>query len=251
MLRALLVSASIVVVQAGPYAQARGRAAAPRPRDTTVRVTVRTPDGTSIDGAHLTLSGDRSGEFSTAGAGLVLIPNLADGTYRIHCEKDGFVTLEREFAVKGGTPSSIELVLTPQPAPPPPPPPKPAAPAADEKAAGQPVSVVITDFIDKNFIGREPIKESVLACTSLEVVRLLQVREAIGPHAHAEGEESIYVVAGEGAARIGAGTVALKPSSLIVVPRHLSHQIERRGKNPLILISTLAGEPCAAATPSK
>lgn len=250
MLRALLVTASIVVLQAGPYAQGRGRAAAPAPRETTVRVMVRGSDGTSIDGAHVSLSGDRSGDFATAGAGLVIIPNLTDGTYRVHCEKEGFVSLEREFIVKGGTPASIDLVLNRLP-PPPPPPPKPAAPSRAAAPAGPPVSVVIADFVDRNFIGREPIKESILACKPLETVRLLQMREAIAAHAHADGDESIYVIAGEGSARIGEEVIALKPSSLVVVPRGLSHQIERRGKNPLIMMSTLTGEPCADAAASK
>lgn len=251
MFRALVVTTSIVVFQAGPFAQGRGRAAAPAPRETTVRVMVHGSDGSSIDGARLNLSGDGSGDFTTAGAGLVIIPNLTDGTYRIHCEKDGFVTLEREFAVKGGTPSSIDLVLKALPPAPPPAPPKASAQAPDLVSSGAPVNVVLADFVDHNFIGREPIKESVLACKPREVVRLLQMREAVAAHAHAEGDELIYVVAGEGSARVGEDQFALKPSSLLVVPRGLSHQIERRGKNPLIVMSTLTGEACADAPTTK
>jgi hypothetical protein len=213
-------------------------------------VLVRGADGTSIDGARVSLSGGASAEFTTAGAGLVIIPNLADGTYRVRCEKDGFVTLEREFTTKAGAPESIELVMTSLPAATPPPPP-PAPIVEPTMPAGAPVSMVIADFVDRNFIGREPIKESILACKPLETVRLLQMREAIAAHAHAEGDELIYVIAGEGSARLGDEAVALKPSSLLVVPRGLSHQFERRGKNPLIVMSTLTGEPCSEAATSK
>src|SRR5262245_2147730 len=113
MLRAALVVAAIVVVQAGPYAQSRGRAVsrpAAAPRETTVRVLLHDVDGTSIPEARVNLSGDASGEFATGGAGLVILPKLSDGTYRIRCEKDGFVPLEREFTIKGGTPTSIDVV---------------------------------------------------------------------------------------------------------------------------------------------
>lgn len=247
------IAAAILIAQAGPYAQGRGRGAAkPAPRETTVRVMVRDSAGGSIDGARVTLSGDSSGEFTTAGAGIVIMPNLPDGTYRVRSEKEGYVTLEREFTVKGGAPATLELVQNAQPAPPPPPP-KPAQAAPSEvPPSGPPMSIVIADFVDKNFIGgREPMKESILSCKPLETVRLLQMRDAIAAHAHAEVDELVYVVAGEGSARLGDEVVALKPSSLVVVPRGLSHQFERRGKNPLIVLSTLTGEPCAEAHASK
>jgi mannose-6-phosphate isomerase-like protein (cupin superfamily) len=32
--------------------------------------------------------------------------------------------------------------------------------------------------------------------------------------------------------------------SLTVIPRGVKHEVERRGKNPLILLSMLAGAPC-------
>jgi mannose-6-phosphate isomerase-like protein (cupin superfamily) len=34
------------------------------------------------------------------------------------------------------------------------------------------------------------------------------------------------------------------PGSLAVVPRGVAHAFERRGKNPLIVLSMLAGAPC-------
>lgn len=254
MLRAIVISAALVVAQAAPYAQqgrGRGAAKAATPRETSVRVAVHDTDGGNVDGVRVTLSGDSSGQFTTAGAGLVIIPNLIDGTYRVRAEKEGFVTLEREFSVKAGAPAAVDLVLSRQPAAPPPPPPPPVAAPAERSPSGQPVSLVVADFIDRNFIGREPIKESIVACSALETVRVLQTRDPIAAHAHADVDELIYVVAGEGSIRLGEEAVALKPSSLIVVPRGLSHQFERRGKNPLIMLSTLTGDPCAEPRGSK
>jgi len=185
MLRAIFVVMAMVVVQAGPYAQGQGRGGS-RPaaarRETTVRVMVRGADGSPIDGARVSLSGDASAEFTTAGAGMVIMPNLTDGIYRVRCEKDGYVAAEREFTTKAGTPSSIEVVMTSKPVAPPSPPPQ-AAPIAEPMPAGPAVSLVIADFVDRNFIGREPIKESVVACKPLETVRVLQMREAIAAHA--------------------------------------------------------------------
>jgi hypothetical protein len=248
MRRAFLIAAVMLLAQAGPQAQARGRGAArpaPAPREATVRVSVHDGDGASLDGAHVTLSGpsaDSSAEFTTAGAGLVIMPGLKEGTYRVRAEKAGFVPLEREFTAQG-TPLTIDLVLHRQP-PAPPPPPKPTAPAAEPQPSGPPVSLVIADFLDREFIGREPMKESIIACKPFETVRLLQMREAVATHAHADVDELVYVVAGEGSAQVGEQAIALKPSTLLVVPRGMAHQFERRGRNPLIVLSTLAGAAC-------
>src|SRR5262249_52735389 len=111
---------------------------------------------------------------------------------------------------------------------------------------GSPVNVSIPDFLDKNYIGRDPIKESVLACSASETVRLLQVRDALAAHAHDDADEMIYVVAGEGAVRVGETVTAVTAAAFSLVPRGARHSLERRGKNPIIVLSTLAGAPCAA-----
>src|SRR5439155_26629471 len=134
---------------------------------------VRDQDGASLDGVRITLSGDATGEFTTAGAGIVILPNVKDGTYRAHCERDGFITLEREFSVQAGGPAAIDIVLTRQP-PAPPAPPPPPAPVRVVPPSGPPVTLSIVDFLDRNYIGRDPLRESVLACTPLETVPLLQ-----------------------------------------------------------------------------
>jgi len=136
------------------------------------------------------------------------------------------------------------MIIGPAPPPPPPPPPKPAP---SLPPGGSPVTLSIPNFLDKNLIGsREPLKESVLSCSGLETVRLLQLREALAEHEHADADEVLYVVAGEGAVRIAGEATPISAGSISVVPHGTKHLVERRGRNPLILVSTLSGSPCKA-----
>ena len=251
MIRGFMAGVAIAFVSAVPSqaAQAPARApaqkpAAASPRAGSVRIAVKDQDGTSLSEVRLALSGAGTGEFVTGGAGTVVVPDLKDGVYRLRCEREGFITFEREFTVRGGTYGHIDVVL--DPAPPPPPAPEPPPPAA-VAPGGPPVTLSVVDFLDRNLIGREPLKESVLACSPLETVRLLQMREGVAQHVHERGDEIIYVVAGEGTARIGDATTPLRAGSLVVVTNGTGHAFERAGKNPLIVVSTLVGAPCEHA----
>jgi mannose-6-phosphate isomerase-like protein (cupin superfamily) len=110
-------------------------------------------------------------------------------------------------------------------------------------------TVSITQFLDKNYIGREPVKESLLGCTASTRTRLLQLREGLSEHVHDNVDETLYVVAGEGAVVVqNHPPVQIGPASLVVIPGGLAHAVQRRGKNPLIVLSTLSGSPCADNT---
>jgi mannose-6-phosphate isomerase-like protein (cupin superfamily) len=80
------------------------------------------------------------------------------------------------------------------------------------------------------------------------MTRLLQLKEAVARHTHAEVDEVIYVVAGDGAIRLGENAVTIGPGSVTAVPRGTPHAIERRGRTPLIVLSTLAGAPCPTSS---
>lgn len=243
------IAVSVAVVQPAAQVAGRGAVQAPpkraavAPKTTAARISVKDQQGGSLSGVRLLLSGAGTGEFTTGAAGTAIVPNLADGLYRVRCEHDGFITLEREFIVHGATYSPIDIVLNAAPPPPPPPKPEPPPPAAI-LPGGPSITVSIPDFVDKNFIGREPFKESILACKPLETVRLLQMREGVARHVHDRLDEMVYVVAGEGAVRIGEETLAVRAGSLVVVPHGNDHGFERRGKNPLIVMSTLVGAAC-------
>jgi len=249
------VAIAVVGALPGDAAQAPARGpvqkpASPRagpasPRTGSVRIAVKDQDGTGLSEVRLLLSGAATGEFVTGGAGTAVVPAMKDGVYRVRCEHEGFVTLEREFTVRAGVYDHIDVVLSP--APPPPPPPKPApepAPPAAVPPGGRPMTLSVVDYLDKNLIGREPLKESILACNPLETVRLLQMRENIAQHVHDRVDELIYVVAGEGAIKVGEEQNVIRAGSFVFVPNGSGHSIERRGKNPLIVVSTLVGSSC-------
>jgi len=224
--------------------------ARPRPRPTGTHVVVRNASGSPLADVTINVSGAAKSQATTGSDGTATL-QLAAGSYRLRFEHEGFFALERELTVRAGQASDVEVSLNAAPPPPPPPappppPPAPAAPAPKPVVpAGPPVNMSIPGFIDKNFIGgRDPLKESVLACTPDATTRLLQLREPISDHKHVDLDELIYVVAGEGAIKIGDQSNVVGPGSLSVIPRGVSHAIERRGRNPLILLSQLAGAPC-------
>jgi glyoxylate utilization-related uncharacterized protein len=148
--------------------------------------------------------------------------------------------------VRASARNAIDVILNA--AAPPAPPVAKSAPASPSVVAipqsDSLVAMSIPDFLDRNFIGSEPVKESLLACTPQETVRLLQMREGSTPHVHDRVDEIIYVVAGEGTLRVGKDGVPLRAASLVVVPHGSGHAFERRGRKPLIVVSTLAGAAC-------
>jgi hypothetical protein len=246
-IRALTAGVAVVILGALPSQAGQSPARVPAqkaasPRTSSVRIGVKDQDGTGLNGVRLLLSGAAQGEFVTSAAGTIVVPDLKDGLYRVRCEHERFITLEREFSVRGGY-SQIDVVLDPAPPPPPAPAPQPAPPAAIPPG-GRPLTLSVVDYLDRNLIGREPLKESILACNPLETVRLLQMREGVASHAHPGGDEIIYVVAGEGTVRIGEAPTPVRAGSLVVVTHGIDHAFERAGKNPLIVVSTLIGAPC-------
>src|SRR3989442_16023676 len=119
MIRVLMVGVAVAVAVTTTSAQStirgseRKPAVAPR-RATSVRISVRDQDRATLAGVHLLLSGAAAGAFTTGAAGTTVIPNLKDGLYRVRCERAGFITLEREFTVRGGVmKTAIDVVLNP------------------------------------------------------------------------------------------------------------------------------------------
>jgi hypothetical protein len=251
-MRPVFIASVVILLAAGKFSAQVSPSSSKQTRTTQVRLGVRAVDGSSLSDVRITLSGDASGDFTTGGAGTVIFPQLKDGTYRVRCEHDGFITLEREFTLRGGAPTVVDIALSAAPPPPPPAPPPTPPVAKVAPPSGPPVSLSVIEYLERNFIDRDdPIKESILACTPLETVRLLQMRDPIAAHRHADVDELLYVVAGEGVAKVGGQVVPLKAGTMVVVPHTTEHAIERRGKNPLMLLSTLAGAPCTESTGTK
>ena len=233
-----------------PPTQTPARAPAPRPRATPpTRVIVRTNSGDAVEGVRVTVSGGTGLQAQTDAKGMSAI-TLPAGSYRFRFEHERFIILERDVTVRAGQPTEVavalDMALTPPPPPParePPPPPAPKPVVA----SGPPTNMSIPQFLEKNYIGRDPLKESVVGCTAAATTRILQLRDSLAAHTHDDLDETLYVVAGEGVIRVKDEMMTISPGTLTVVPRGQPHSTERRGRNPLILLSTLSGAPCPAA----
>ena len=253
-MKLLFATVIAVTLAAGVAGQTRQkRAPQPRRPPTETQIIVRDQSGMPLQGARIAVSGSMTRQATTGADGTAALAALGDGPYRLRFEHEGFITLERDLTMKGGQPGIIDVVLSAAPVPLAVrrPTPTPAPEGARASASGEPTNVSIPAFLDKNFIGRDPLKESVLGCTAGGTTRLLQLRDPLAGHVHPNLDEVLYVVAGDGAVRIGDQTTAVTAGSLSVIPRGVPHAVERRGKNPLIVISTLAGGPCQTGVGSR
>jgi mannose-6-phosphate isomerase-like protein (cupin superfamily) len=210
-----------------------------------IRVTDRS--GNALADVEVTVSGpsDRAGK--TDANGTLAYKGMGAGTYRLRFAHEGFITLEREVTLRGGTPGRVDVALSVAPKPvEPPAAPQPAAPVRDPMAdvSVEPRTVFIPDFIDQNYLGRAPRKDSVLGCAPSSTTTLLQLRDPLGEHSHADTDELLYVVAGEAVLRVGGRDTRIEAGSYSLVPRGTTHSITRRGSNPIVLLSIEAGRPC-------
>lgn len=228
--------------------------AAPRPRPAatsssataTLTVTITDGGGLPIQGVEVRASGPLDREGTSLAGGIVRFLNLRGGDYRVRFAHDRFVLLERDVTMRPGVSQSIDVMLSPAPEAPalaemPAPAPAPTVTAP----AGEPRTVAVVDFVERNFIsGRDGIKEDPLGCTASAKTTLVQVRDPLPERSLADSDEVVYVVAGEGTLRLGNRDVALSATTLSVIPRGTVRGITRKGRNPLIFVSVLSGPPC-------
>lgn len=236
------------------------RPAAPRKQATAARppleVRVTSRGGDAIPGVTVAVEGSVARAGETNDDGVVVLKSMPAGQYRLRLSCTGWTTLERDVTVRGTAPVRVETWLSPAeappaPQPPPQPPPEPAPAPAAPTAASEPKTVFIPDFIDQNFLGRAPRKDSVLGCTPLTRTTLLQIREPVAEHTHADGDEILYVVAGEAMHKIAGRETRIEAGTFSLVPRGVPHSITRRGNNPIVMLSTETGQPCAAGVTAR
>jgi hypothetical protein len=248
-LAALAFAAMPLAIGAGttPGALAQARPAAAQPT-LSIEVTDRTGEALGDISVVVTGPVERSG--TTTEKGTILFRALRAGTYRLRFEHDAFVTLEREV-VMTAKPATISVALTPVPMPeaPPEPPPDPEPAPAEPPAARDvaPRTLSIPDFLDRNLIGAEPHRSTLLGCAEGGTARLLQIRDPLEGQQHDDLDEILYVVAGAGVLRIDTRDTKVGPGFFALVPRGVSHSLRRQGRNPLIALSVLTGEPCVEA----
>jgi mannose-6-phosphate isomerase-like protein (cupin superfamily) len=219
--------------------------AAPQVGRVTFVVFVSDPSGAPITDARVTMTGPAS-RMSRTERGRLVFENLPAGTYHFRFEKDGFAPLERDVAGRGSTPIDVKVSLAS--AGPPPRPIDPVAPLGSPPPSndGQIVVLDMPAFIEKNYVGRANGKTMPLACGAGGASTLIQVNDGIGTHAHADADEFIYVIAGQGSANMGDRHELLGPGVYLMIPRGQPHGFTTGPKKPLVMISTRAGEKCAS-----
>jgi mannose-6-phosphate isomerase-like protein (cupin superfamily) len=232
-----------------------GQAVTPAPRtqrrpvgNATLAIMVSDPAGTPLGDVKVTLDGPVTREVRTE-RGRIALENLPFGTYRLRFDREEFLSFEREVVARGATPIEVKVTLTPAPPPPPPPEPPPApAPDPSEPAPAlnsTPIAIDMGQFIEKNYIGRSPRKITTVACTTGGPATLIQVKDPIVQHAHADADEFLYTISGQGSVRADGRDQPVGPGVLMVVPRGVPHLIVTATRNPLVLLSIRAGEQCA------
>lgn len=210
----------------------------------TLAVVVSDPSGTPIGNVLVTVDGPDKRSARTE-AGRIAFENLPTGAYRLRFEREGFVPLERELTARGGAPMDVKVTLSPMPEPPPPP--APVVPAAEKPAiSAAPTALDLPSVIEKNFIGREPAKTSPLSCATDGSSSVIQVKEQLAQHAHDDADEFIYVIAGDGTARVSQRTEPVHAGMFLMIPRGVPHTFTATGKRPIMMLSTLAGQGCSA-----
>jgi mannose-6-phosphate isomerase-like protein (cupin superfamily) len=189
---------------------------------------------------------------ATTERGLIAFENLPSGTYRLRFEHEGFITLEREQVARGGAPIDVKVTLTPAPEPPPPPPaPAPQPSAPEPTANADAVAVDLPAFIAKNYIGREPQKASPLACSGGATATLIQLHEPLQVHTHVDFDEFVYVIAGQGTARVQGNERPLSAGVFAMLPKGVPHGFNVSGRNPLVMLSIRSGDRCTPAEPAR
>jgi hypothetical protein len=240
--------------QTAPPAQAPPaprRAPAPAPASRTgVAITVTDSHGLPIPAVHVTIAGpsDRNGE--TDERGQINFVGMQPGTYRARFDGEKLVTFEREAVVRAGQPTVIEVTLNaapPPPAPPPPPPVTQQPSSAPAGPTGQPGITNVLDVLDKQFVGKAPRRETLVACSGNTRTMLIQLNEPLPERLYDAADAEYYVIGGEGTARMAGRDMPIVTTSVVSVPRGTPHSFTKKGNRPLILLSVLGGEPCEQA----
>ena len=213
-------------------------------------ITVTDPSGLTLSGIQVSVSGATTRSGETNSSGNLSVTGLMAGTYRLRFDGEKWISFEREVTLRSGQVLDIDVLLNPAPEPPPPPPPPPAPapePATQVGPKGQVQTISIPDWLEKEFVGREPRRETILSCSGNERTTMLQLNEPMPQRLYDAADVVYYVVAGEGTVTVDGKASRIPTSAFVSVPRGTPHSFERRGNRPLMLLAVLGGEPCERA----
>ena len=228
-------------------------AAAPRraqPATVTLNVLVTDRSGRFIPDAAISVEGATSKDATSDAKGQATVRGLTAGAYRVRVEAERFISLEKEINLRGTAASqqfSLSRAADPEPvaAPPPPPPPPPAPVAAlAQGPPGEPKVVSIPDLAEQSLGGRDAVKVVPITCSGMSNVRLIVLRDTLPLASHKDESQTLYLVSGQAALTIRDTVQQLSPGTVGVVPRAVPYALEKKGRNPAVLLSITAGHPC-------
>jgi mannose-6-phosphate isomerase-like protein (cupin superfamily) len=233
-----------------------GTTPAPRrpPTTTSARsgmaITVTSPQGATLSGVNVAIMGptERSGE--TDGSGQVNFPGLQAGTYRLRFSGDKVTAFEKEVIVRAGQISDVDVSLSAAPEPKVIMQPAPALPPGPTTATGpkgQAVTYAIGELLEKEYVGKQPRRETLLSCSGNERAAMIQLNEALPERLYENADAIYYVLGGEGTLMLNGKEMKLGLNGFASVPRGTSHSFSKRGSRLLVLLSVLSGEPCEEA----
>jgi mannose-6-phosphate isomerase-like protein (cupin superfamily) len=233
-----------------PRATQPARRAPQRAARSGMAITVTNPEGATLAGVTVEVLGqsDRSGVTNESGQ--INFTGMQAGTYRVRFTGDMVIAFEREVSVRANQVADVDATLYPAPPPkvvtvaPEPGPAAAVATAAAPGPVGQPQLLSIVDLLDKEFIGRQPRRETLLSCSGDLRTTMIQLNEPQPERLYELSEASYYVLAGEGTVRLDGRDVRLETNGFVSVPRGVAHSFVRRGNRPFVLLATLSGEQC-------
>ena len=215
-------------------------------------ITVTDAGGATIPGVTVASEGPTPRNGETNASGQLNFPGLLAGVYRLRFEGDAVVAFEREVTVRNGQVLAVDVMLSPakKVAPPPAPapvvaPPPAAAPAVGPSGQLQVLSLV--DLAEKELERKQPRRETLVACSASTRSTLLQLNQDQPQRLYEAAESLLYVIAGEGFVRVNDKETRMVAGSFASIPRATPFVVGKRGRNPVIFLSVLSGEPCDAA----
>jgi mannose-6-phosphate isomerase-like protein (cupin superfamily) len=237
----LFLSILLLAADSGAL-DAQRRGAAPQTGPVTFAVAVMDPAGAPVGDVRVSLVGPVTRTTRTE-RGRTVFEALPSGDYRLRFEKPGYITFEKEVAGRGAKPIEVKVTLEPEPLPPPKPvepPPPPPPPPVEAKIA----VLDMPAFIEKNYIGKAAGKITPMGCASGGSSTLLQINEPLAVHTHDDADEFIYVIAGQGMAKLSGREESLGAAVFLMIPRGMPHTITAGPKKPLVMMSIQAGDKC-------
>jgi hypothetical protein len=229
---------------------AQRRAATPPPSTRSgMAITVTNPQGGTLGGITVDLMGVTSRSGVTNSSGQMTFPGLQAGMYRLRFSGEEVITLERDVTLRGGEIADVDVTLSAAPPPKeiPVPVAPPPAPAPVAGPAGQPLTLSVPDVLEKDYIGKQPRRDSLLACSGNMRTTMIQVNETLPERLYDSADAAYYVIGGEGTLRLNGKDAKLGVNGFASVPRGVTHSFQRRGNRPLILLAILSGAPCEEA----